>query len=71
MRATYTTRCPECDEPIQPGDQITSTEDSQWVHRACVNPDGAEVLGTYAFCPDCGLELPTSGVCDCTKETGR
>lgn len=35
VTAIYPGRCPYCDDPIHPGDQITPMSDDTWRHEGC------------------------------------
>lgn len=62
MLATYTTECPDCLNTIHPGDWIRGNPQGQWVHTSCPQPRPAG-----AVCPQCFMELPTTGICDCKE----
>lgn len=60
FRARYPGRCGNCDEPIEPGDEVTYV-DEDVVHADCDTP---EPTGRPTpVCPACHLTQP----CDCQE----
>lgn len=53
IRAAYKGFCPDCESPIQPGDEIEVTADLDWVHVEC--PDELAVPRGATACPRCFL----------------
>ena len=46
VEAKYHGTCPECDDPIEPGDIVVVDEDKEaWVHEECA--EGAEATDTH------------------------
>lgn len=56
--ATYQSECPECDNPIRPGDVIVVV-DGEWAHATC------RPLPALQICSMCFMEKANSGACGC------
>lgn len=68
FRAKYPGRCTACDEPIEIGDRLATTEDGFHVHEAC--PDTFPSVQPRETCPRCWTERSVSGACACDPEDG-
>jgi len=55
--------CPDCDEPITPGDPIRHTPDG-WTHAVCLPGPPARIESTD-LCTACFTYRALSGACAC------
>lgn len=61
--ATYVGECPDCDQPIRPGDPIDQYGDMPWAHTTCPPPPPVTPP-----CPACWQVPSLSGACGCPGE---
>lgn len=66
--ARFRSRCPACDELIEPGTDARSTGTGGWVHADCGDPEEQAVAAPRperAPCDRCWMVPSVTGVCGC------
>ncbi len=61
--AKYRTKCAECEDPINPGEEAEYDTDGDVVHVFCPEDASATNRTQRPVCPDCWQELPANGIC--------
>lgn len=64
--ARFRSRCPACEEPIEPGTDARASDTGSWVHADCDDPEQQAVARPErAPCDRCWLVPSVTGVCGC------
>lgn len=59
--AKYSSTCPDCENKIDNGDEVTYNGSNQIVHATC--PDDISSGTSNGYCPNCFTALPKSNIC--------
>lgn len=65
--ARFRSRCPACDETIEPGTDARASGDGGWIHADCDYQPGMEprTRPDMPVCTRCWMVPAANGVCGC------